>query len=74
MNAPGVTQQLNDDLWKEIDDLLDQDRFSSLLEVNAALLWLIDQSWVQVPGLNSLDTFSKLLPKLHKNKILTCRE
>lgn len=61
-----------EELWKELDDILDADHFSSLTKVEVTCIYrnLENGHFYNIEGFNRAEKFPQLLPKLSKRGIL----
>ena len=59
------------ELWREVDDMLDQERFKHLTRVKVACVRRGGDQYERVEEFNSSQQFPILLPKVAKRNILS---
>lgn len=59
------------DLWSELDNILDEHKFHSHPEINVGCVRQIEGRWIGVEGFSGSHEFPYLLPKLHARGVLT---
>lgn len=58
------------DMWKEMDDILGQEQFKSLVEVKVACVRRDMHKYCRIPECQASEIFPLLLPKLTQRNIL----